>query len=448
MDFNLTYNLEFFSRRLHSLSNRYEITNIRALEILDSRGNPTLQVEVITGGGTGLGKVPSGASTGEHEAVALRDGDETRYAGKGVLMAINNVENVLRKPLLGLDCREQQQIDGLLCALDGTSNKSRLGANALLGVSLAVAAAAACCNGQPLYQYLRSQERYVMPVPMMNIINGAKHAGNQLAIQEFHIMPIGFDDFLEALRAGVETYHILKKVLLKKYGASSVNIGDEGGFAPPMTESREALNVILTSIEEAGYTPRKEIALAIDAAASEFFAANRYSIDGHQWTPRELSDYYLTLCEEYPLVSIEDPFSENDFDSFADLTRKVGGSVQIVGDDLFVSNPERIQRGIEIGAGNALLLKVNQIGTLTEAIQAADLAATNNFGVVVSHRSGETEDTFIADLAVALSFGQIKTGAPARSDRTAKYNRLIEIHHELGSDAMFAGKDFRFPSMH
>ncbi len=430
------------------MSNQYEITNIRALEILDSRGNPTLQVEVFTRSGRGLGKVPSGASTGEHEAVELRDGDETRFAGKGVLTAINNVENVLRKPLIGLDCREQQKIDELLLALDGTSNKSRLGANALLGVSLAVAAAAANCKGQPLYRYLRARERYVMPVPMMNIINGAKHAGNQLAIQEFHVMPVGFDDFLEALRAGVETYHVLKKVLVKRYGAASANIGDEGGFAPPMTESREALEAILASIEEAGYTPGKEIALAIDAAASEFYTANRYSIDGTQLTPAELGDYYQTLCKDYPLVSIEDPFSENDFDSFAALTKAVGEQIQVVGDDLFVSNPERIQRGIDLGAGNALLLKVNQIGTLTEAMQAADLATSNLYGVVVSHRSGETEDTFIADLAVALSCGQIKTGAPARSDRTAKYNRLIEINHELGSDARFAGKAFRFPSTH
>jgi enolase len=284
-----------------------------------------------------------------------------------------------------------------------------------------------------------------MPVPMMNIINGAKHAGNALAIQEFHIMPVGFDGFLEALRAGVEIYHILKKVLVKRYGMAAKNIGDEGGFAPPMTASREAFDAILDSIEEAGYTPGKEVALAIDAAASEFYSDDKYSIDGHHLTPAELCDYYERLCEEYPLVSIEDPFGENDFGSFSTLTKKIGEQVQVVGDDLFVSNPERIQRGIDIGAGNALLLKVNQIGTLTEALQAADLAAAHKYGVVVSHRSGETEDTFIADLVVALSCGQIKTGAPARSDRTAKYNRLIEIQSELESKAKFASASFRFP---
>ncbi len=427
------------------MSNQYEITKVRALEILDSRGNPTLQVEVFTRGGRGLGMVPSGASTGEHEAVELRDGDATRYAGKGVLTAVSNVEKEIAKPLIGLDCREQAKIDEILISIDGTPNKSRLGANAILGVSLAVATAAARCKNQPLYRHLRSQKQYVLPVPMLNIINGAKHAGNQLAIQEFHVMPVGFTDFLEALQAGVEIYHILKEVLVKRYGAAAKNIGDEGGFAPPMTESREAFDAILYSIEEAGYTPEKEIVLAIDAAASEFYTNNRYLIDGHQLTSAELSDYYHRMCKEYPLFSIEDPFSENDFDSFATLTKRVGEQVQVVGDDLFVSNPERIQRGIDIGAGNALLLKVNQIGTLTEAIQAADLAATNQYGVVVSHRSGETEDTFIADLAVALSCGQIKTGAPARSDRTAKYNRLIEIHHELGSNARFAGSSFRFP---
>ncbi len=444
MDFNLTYNLECDNWRLDYVPNHYEITKVRALEILDSRGNPTLQVEVITKGGHGLGKVPSGASTGVHEAVELRDGDVSRYAGKGVQTAVSNVEE-LAKPLIGLDCREQEKIDEILIAVDGTPNKSRMGANAILGVSLAVATAAASSTNQPLYRYLRSRKQYVMPVPMMNIINGAKHAGNLLAIQEFHIMPIGFRNFLDALRAGVETYHILKEVLVKRYGAAAKNIGDEGGFAPPMAESREAFDAILESIEEAGYTPEKEIALAIDAAASEFHSHNRYSIDGHELSQVELIDYYQKLCKEYPLVSIEDPFGENDFDSFVALTKEVGEKVQIVGDDLFVSNPNRIQHGINVGAGNALLLKVNQIGTLTEAIQAADLATSNEYGVVVSHRSGETEDTFIADLVVALSCGQIKTGAPARSDRTAKYNRLIEINHELESEARFAGKAFRFP---
>jgi len=429
------------------MTNPFEITRIRAREILDSRGNPTLQVDVFVAGGFGRASVPSGASTGQYEAIELRDGDPSRFGGKGVLRAVRNVEQVLGPALVGMDCREQQLIDEKLLALDGTPNKARLGANALLGVSLAVAAAAANCSALPLYRHLRSQERYVLPVPMMNIINGAKHAGNQLSIQEFHIMPVGFDDFLEALRAGVETYHALKDVLVKKYGAAAKNVGDEGGFAPPMKRSSEALESILKAIEQAGYAPGKEVALAIDAAASEFYEEGLYNIDGRKMAREELHEYYRNLCQEYPLVSIEDPFEQNDFEAFAALTSELGERVQIVGDDLFVTNPERLRRGITLGAGNALLLKVNQIGTLTEALEAADLASSHHYGVIVSHRSGETEDTFIADLAVALSRGQIKTGAPARSDRTAKYNRLIEIAHQLGNEAAFAGPRFRNPSL-
>jgi len=428
------------------MSSPFEITGIHAREILDSRGNPTLQVDVFAAGGFGRASVPSGASTGQYEAIELRDGDPSRFMGKGVLRAVRNVEQVLAPALVGMDCREQQLIDEKLLALDGTPNKARLGANALLGVSLAVAVAAANCSGVPLYRYLRRREHYVLPVPMMNIINGAKHAGNQLSIQEFHIMPVGFDDFLEALRAGVETYHALKDVLVKKYGAAAKNVGDEGGFAPPMKRSREALEAILKAVEEAGYAPGKEVALAIDAAASEFHEKGLYDIDGRKLAREELHEYYRNLCQEYPLVSIEDPFEQNDFKAFAALTRELGEKVQIVGDDLFVTNPERLRRGIALDAGNALLLKVNQIGTLSEAMQAADLASSHNYGVIVSHRSGETEDTFIADLAVALSRGQIKTGAPARSDRTAKYNRLIEIALQLGGKATFAGPHFRYPS--
>jgi enolase len=426
-----------------ALPDPFKITQIRALEILDSRGNPTVQVEVFTGGGFGRAAVPSGASTGQHEALELRDGDKARYGGKGVLQAVKNVETVLAPAVVGQDCREQRRIDETLIRLDGTPYKSRLGANAILGVSLAVAVAAAATSNQPLYTTLRSQKEYVLPVPMMNIINGAKHAGNQLSIQEFQVMPTGFSEFPEALRAGVETYHTLGALLQKQYGVAAKNLGDEGGFAPPMSQTRDALNVIVEAIEGAGYKPGKDLSLGIDAAASEFFKDGIYSVDGRRLTVNELHEYYRSLCKDYPLVSIEDPFEDTDFASFAALTKVIGKSVQIVGDDLFTSNTEWLQRGIDIGAANALLLKVNQIGTLSQALDAADLALKHGYSVVVSHRSGETEDTFIADLAVSLSCGQIKTGAPARTDRTAKYNRLLSIARELGSGGGFAGRDFR-----
>jgi enolase len=375
--------------------------------------------------------------------VELRDGDSARYRGKGVLNAVKNVETVLARAVMGLDCREQRRIDETLTSLDGTPYKSRLGANAILGVSLAVAVAAADTSNEPLYRMIRRQKQYVLPVPMMNIINGAKHAGNQLSIQEFQILPLGFTGFPEALRAGVETYHALGAILQKGYGAAAKNLGDEGGFAPPMSQTRDALNAIIQAIEEAGYSPGEDVSLGIDAAASEFCKEGVYSIDGRRLTTGELQEYYRVLCKEYPFVSIEDPFEETDFSSFASLTKAVGKSVQIVGDDLFTSNTEWLQRGIDAGAANALLLKVNQIGTLSEALEAADLALKHNYSVIVSHRSGETEDTFIADLAVSLSCGQIKTGAPARTDRTAKYNRLIEIARELSSRGRFASHDFR-----
>jgi enolase len=425
------------------MSNPYEISEIRVLEVLDSRGNPTVQVEVLTEKSYGRAMVPSGASTGKYEAVELRDKDPKRFHGRGVQKAVKNISTILAPAVLGMDVRQQQAIDAKLRKLDGTSNKANLGANAILGVSLAVAKAAADTIGQHLFEYLASREEYVLPVPMMNIINGGVHAGNQLAIQEFMIMPVGFDSFHRALRAGVEVYHSLGTLLKQKYGPASKNLGDEGGFAPPMQDTREAFDAVITAIEQSGYTPGKEIGLALDAAANEFHTERTYSIDNRQLSPEDLFDFYRTLSTEYPIISIEDPFEENDFDSFAQLTKSIGRTVQVVGDDIFVSNTDRLQKGIDLGAANSLLLKVNQIGTLTEAIEAAQLAGTNNYTVVVSHRSGETENTFIADLSVALSCGQIKTGAPARGERTAKYNRLLKIDHDLRDSGRYAGKQFR-----
>ena len=428
---------------IKTMSNPYEISEIRAMEILDSRGNPTVQAEVLTKEGYGRAMVPSGVSTGRFEAVELRDGDSNRYHGKGVKKAVENILSILAPSLIGMDSRQQRVIDEKLRKLDGTPNKERLGANALLGVSLAVAKAASDTAIQHLFEYLGNRDKYILPVPMMNIINGGAHAGNQLAIQEFLIMPIGFNKFSKALRAGVDVYQTLGKVLLQKYGIVGKNLGDEGGFAPPMLETREALDAIIAAIEEEGYKPGKEIGLALDAAANEFHSKGKYSIDGHDLSSGDLHEYYQKLCAEYPLISIEDPFEENAFEDFVDLTRAIGKSVQIVGDDIFVSNTERLQKGIDMGAANALLLKVNQIGTLTEAIEAANLAGANDYTVVVSHRSGETENTFIADLSVALSCGQIKTGAPARGERTAKYNRLIKINNDLGRRGQYAGAKFR-----
>jgi enolase len=425
------------------MSNPYEIKEIRALEILDSRGNPTVQAEVLTMEGYGRAMVPSGASTGHFEAVELRDKDPKRFHGRGVKRAVENILSTIAPMVIGLDAREQQAIDEKMRKLDGTPNKEKLGANAILGVSLATAKAAADTGIQHLFEYLAIRDEYILPVPMMNIINGGVHAGNELAIQEFMIMPTGFDNFSEALRAGVEIYHTLGKVLLQKYGVSGKNLGDEGGFAPPMLETREALNAILTAIEQEGYKPRKEIALALDAAANEFHTKRKYSIDQQKLPPEELYEFYRSLCKEYPIISIEDPFEENDYESFMELTQTLGNSVQIVGDDIFVSNIERLQKGIQMSAANSLLLKVNQIGTLTEAMEAARLAGANGYTVVVSHRSGETENTFIADLGVALSCGQIKTGAPARGERTAKYNRLIKISYDLEQRGRYAGTQFR-----
>ena len=425
------------------MSNPYIIRDIRAMEILDSRGNPTIQVEVLTKDAYGRAMVPSGVSTGKYEAVELRDNDPKRFHGRGVLQALKNIFTIIRPAIIGKDAREQRVIDTIMLQLDGTHNKSNLGGNAILGVSLAVAKAAADTGIQHLFEYLAQREEYVLPVPMMNIINGGAHAGNELSFQEFMIMPFGFDDFHRALRAGIEVYQTLGKVLAQKYGPPGKNIGDEGGYAPPIQNTREALDAIIIAIEQEGYKPGKEIGLALDAAATGFHSQGEYAVDGRHLSTQDLLDFYRELSKEYPLISIEDPFEENDFESFAHLTQLIGQSVQIVGDDIFVSNSARLQKGIDMGAANSLLLKVNQIGTLTEAREAAKLAGSHGYTVIVSHRSGETENTFIADLSVALSCGQIKTGAPARGERTAKYNRLIKINQDLGDKGSYAGDQFR-----
>ncbi|NJE04215.1 phosphopyruvate hydratase [Thermococcus sp. MV11] len=428
------------------MENPFEITGVVAREILDSRGNPTVEVEVYTPVSMGRAAVPSGASTGTHEALELRDGGK-RYLGKGVRRAVENVNKIIAPEIIGMDVTWQRDIDSLMLELDGTENKSNLGANAILGVSLAVAKAAANALGLPLYQYIGGTNAYVMPVPMSNVINGGVHAGNELDFQEFMIMPVGASSFREAIRWVSETYHVLKKVIAEKYGKNAVNVGDEGGFAPPMKEVTEPLEVLIKAIEEAGYKPGDEIAFALDAASSEFFHPDKgkYVVGGKEYDRGELLELYRQLVSSYPIVSIEDPFHEEDWEGFALITRELGGKIQIVGDDLFVTNPKRIRKGIEMGAANALLLKVNQIGTLSEAIDAAYTAFRAGYGVVVSHRSGETEDSTIADLAVALNAGQIKTGAPARSDRNAKYNQLIRIEEELEGIAVYPGRKFRNP---
>ena len=425
---------------LYNIDERFEIKDIVAREVIDSRGNPTVEVEVITKGkGYGSAIVPSGASTGTHEALELRD-KEQRFGGKGVLIAVENVNSIIRPEIVGYDARMQREIDTIMIELDGTPNKSRLGANAILAVSLAVAKAAAATAKIPLYKYLGGFNSYIMPVPMMNVINGGKHAGNDLDLQEFMIMPVGATSIAESVRMGSEVYHVLKNVIMEKYGKNAVNVGDEGGFAPPLKTSREALDLLTESVKKAGY--EDDIVFALDAAASEFYKDGYYYVEGKKMTREELLDYYKALVDEYPIVSIEDPFHEEDFEGFAMITKEL--DIQIVGDDLFVTNVERLRKGIEMKAANALLLKVNQIGTLSEAVDAAQLAFRNGYGVVVSHRSGETEDTTIADLAVALNSGQIKTGAPARGERTAKYNQLIRIEQELGL-SKYAGRNFRCP---
>jgi len=413
------------------------IDAVLAREILDSRGNPTVEVEVLLADGTEARAAgPSGASTGQFEAVELRDGGE-RYGGKGVLNAVQAVEEEIAQELLGYDADDQRIIDQVLIDLDGTPDKSKLGANAILGVSLAVAKAAAISSKLPLFRYVGGPNAHVLPVPMLNILNGGSHADSNVDIQEFMIAPIGAGSFSEALRWGAETYHSLKSVLKGK--GLSTGLGDEGGFAPNLPSNREALDLILVAIEKAGFTPGRDIALALDVAASEFHSGGVYTFEGAKKSAEEMSAYYADLVASYPLVSIEDPLDEEDWDGWKALTDSIGGKVQIVGDDLFVTNPERLARGVETGTANALLVKVNQIGTLTETLEAVALAHNNGFKCMMSHRSGETEDTTIADLAVATNCGQIKTGAPARSDRVAKYNQLLRIEELLDDAARYAG---------
>jgi len=417
-----------------------EIVNIHAREVLDSRGNPTVECEVVSAGGaSGRAMVPSGASTGEHEALELRDGDKKRYLGKGVQKAVKNVNEVIGPELAGLDVDDQAQIDRALLELDGTPAKSKLGANALLAVSLAAARAGAEAHGLPLYRYLGGAGAVLLPVPLMNIINGGAHADNNLDIQEFMIVPAGLPSFGEALRAGVETFHHLKKLLSDAGKVTAV--GDEGGFAPSLEGAEQALGLILQAIEKAGYRPGEQIFLALDVAASEFFdkATGSYKHEGHVLDAGKLCDLYAAWCAKYPLVSIEDGLAENDWPGWTELTRGLGDRIQLVGDDLFVTSTERLRRGIGHKIANSILVKVNQIGTLSETLDAVRTAQHAGYTAIISHRSGETEDAFIADLAVATSAGQIKTGSASRSDRLAKYNQLLRIADELGPDQRFAG---------
>ncbi|MEU7899043.1 phosphopyruvate hydratase [Nonomuraea sp. NPDC049152] len=414
------------------------IEAVSAREILDSRGNPTVEVEVLLDdNSTGRAAVPSGASTGAFEAVELRDGDE-RYGGKGVEKAVLGVTDEIADEILGIDADEQRIIDQIMIDLDATPNKAKLGANAILGVSLAVAKAAADSADLPLFRYVGGPNAHVLPVPMMNILNGGAHADTNVDIQEFMIAPIGAETFREAVRVGTEVYHALKGVLKEKGYATG--LGDEGGFAPNLPSNRDALDLILVAIERAGYTPGEDVALALDVAASEFHKDGVYTIDGKGLSADELIAFYADLVESYPLVSIEDPLDESDWEGWNKITKALGDKVQLVGDDLFVTNPERLARGIAEGTANALLVKVNQIGTLTETLDAVDLAHRNGYRCMMSHRSGETEDTTIADLAVATNCGQIKTGAPARSDRVAKYNQLLRIEEILDDAARYAGR--------
>ncbi|MFD9126068.1 phosphopyruvate hydratase [Kitasatospora sp. NPDC059571] len=410
-----------------------------AREILDSRGNPTVEVEVgLDDGSTGRAAVPSGASTGAFEALELRDGDKNRYFGKGVEKAVLAVIEQIGPELVGYDATEQRLIDQAMLDLDATPDKSSLGANAILGVSLAVAHAASEASDLPLFRYLGGPNAHVLPVPMMNILNGGSHADSNVDIQEFMIAPIGAESFSEAVRWGVEVYHTLKGVL-KERGLST-GLGDEGGFAPNLDSNREALDLIVEAIKKAGYTPGKDVALALDVASSEFHNDGAYTFEGKAISSAELIDYYAELVAAYPLVSIEDPLDESDWDGWKAMTEKLGDKVQLVGDDLFVTNPERLRRGIETGTANALLVKVNQIGSLTETLDAVELAQRNGYRCMMSHRSGETEDVTIADLAVATNCGQIKTGAPARSERVAKYNQLLRIEEILDDAAEYAGR--------
>lgn len=420
------------------------IVDIHAREILDSRGNPTVEVEVVTENNhRGVAAVPSGASTGKHEAVELRDNDTSRYLGKGVLQACQNVDTLIYDELTGVSIFDQVYVDQLLIDLDGTENKSRLGANAMLGVSLAVAKAAAAELGMPLYRYVGGVNARVLPVPMMNILNGGSHADNRIDFQEFMIMPVGAETFSAGLRTGVEIFHHLKKVLQKK--GYSTNVGDEGGFAPNMKSNEEAIETVLQAIEAAGYRPGEDVFIAMDAAASEFYVEKDkvyhfHQSTGDKLTSSEMVAYWKSWVDKYPILSIEDGLHEDDWDGWKHLTAELGQRIQLVGDDLFVTNTNRLIKGIEQEAANSILIKVNQIGTLTETIEAVNMATRNGYSSVMSHRSGETEDTTIADLAVALNTGQIKTGSASRSDRIAKYNRLLQIEEELDSSGFYPGK--------
>ena len=417
------------------------ILDIHARQILDSRGNPTVEVDVVLEDGSfGRAAVPSGASTGAYEAVEKRDGDMSKYMGKGVLQAIDAVNGPIFEALAELDAEEQENIDAVMIDLDGTDNKANLGANAILGVSLAVAKAAADARGLPLYRYVGGVNAHVLPVPMMNIINGGEHADNPIDFQEFMVMPVGAGSIAEAVRWGSEIFHTLKKGLHEKGLATSV--GDEGGFAPNLASTRDALDFIMASVEKAGFKAGEDVVLALDCAATEFFRNGKYEISGEglSLTPNEMADYLAALCKDYPILSIEDGMSEDDFEGWKAITDKIGSEVQLVGDDLFVTNPERLSMGIGKGLANSLLVKVNQIGTLTETLAAVSMAHRASYTAVMSHRSGETEDATIADLAVATNCGQIKTGSLARSDRLAKYNQLIRIEEELGASAIYAGR--------
>ena len=418
-----------------------KIKKLIAREILDSRGNPTVEVDCyLEGGAFGRAAVPSGASTGEHEAVELRDGDKSRYLGKGVQKAVKNVNGILGPELNGKDAANQREIDRIACALDGTPNKGKLGANAILGISLACAHASANAQSQPLYRYLGGEEAKILPVPMMNIINGGSHADNNVDLQEFMIMPFGADTFSNALRIGAEVFHNLKSILHKK--SMSTAVGDEGGFAPNLKSNEEAVQVIIEAIEKAGFKPGKDVKIALDPASSEFFKNGKYILEAEpkpEKTASEMTDFYEAWAKKYPIFSIEDGMSENDWDGWKLLTDRIGDQVQLVGDDLFVTNVKRLQMGIDKKTANSILIKVNQIGTLTETMEAVRLAQKNGYTAVMSHRSGETEDTTIADLAVALSTGQIKTGSLCRTDRLCKYNQLLRIEEQLGKKAVYAG---------
>lgn len=420
------------------------IESIHARQILDSRGNPTVECEIqLMDGSSGRAAVPSGASTGVHEAWELRDGDQAVYLGKGVTKAVENINGPLADALVGMNALDQYAIDSAMIDLDGSPNKKNLGANALLGISLATAHAAAHCTGQPLYRYLGGPGARLLPAPMMNIVNGGQHADNSVDVQEFMVMPLGFDRFGDALRAGVEVFHSLKKVLHSK--GLNTAVGDEGGFAPDLASNQDALDLILQAIEAAGYRPGEQISIALDVAATEFYDAKteKYSIDGKQLSGDEMVDFLADWCAKYPICSIEDGCSEDDWTTWKKLTDRLGNQVQLVGDDLFVTNVQRLQRGIDEGIANSILIKVNQIGTLTETIDSIQLAARNGYTSISSHRSGETEDSTIADLAVAMSTGQIKTGSASRSDRMAKYNQLLRIEEMLGNAAQYAGPLFK-----